>query len=117
MGFTDADSADANINSQATGAMSWAFMTALKEKPQQSYVELLNSVRDLLEGDYSQRPQLSSSHPIGEFPSPSALSLALGKRADGDRHRPPLHYVVPDGDPDTHLISRRSCIRTQGGPC
>ncbi|KEZ41455.1 hypothetical protein SAPIO_CDS7593 [Scedosporium apiospermum] len=57
-------SADATINSQATGAMSWAFMTALDKKPQQSYVELLNSIRDLLEAKYSQRPQLSSSHPI-----------------------------------------------------
>ncbi|KAL2109170.1 hypothetical protein VUR80DRAFT_2858 [Thermomyces stellatus] len=57
-------SADATINSQATGAMSWAFMTALHQKPQQSYVELLNSIRDLLESKYSQRPQLSASHPI-----------------------------------------------------
>lgn len=59
--------ADATINAQATGAMSWAFMTALHQKPQQSYVELLNSIRDLLESKYSQRPQLSSSHPMGEF--------------------------------------------------
>lgn len=62
--------ADATINSQATGAMSWAFITALKQDPQQSYVELLNSVRDLLEREYEQRPQLSSSHPIGEPPPP-----------------------------------------------
>lgn len=58
--------ADATINSQATGAMSWAFITALTQNPQQSYVELLNSIRDLLEAEYSQRPQLSSSHPIGK---------------------------------------------------
>lgn len=58
---------DANIAGQATGAMSWAFINALKKKPQQSYVELLNSIRDELEGRYSQKPQLSCSHPLGEF--------------------------------------------------
>ncbi|SPO04156.1 probable Metacaspase-1 [Cephalotrichum gorgonifer] len=57
-------SADATINSQATGAMSWAFISALEADPQQSYVELLNSVRDLLESKYEQLPQLSASHPI-----------------------------------------------------
>ncbi|KAF1824852.1 uncharacterized protein K489DRAFT_377379 [Dissoconium aciculare CBS 342.82] len=57
-------SADANISGQATGAMSWAFITALKKSPQQSYVELLNSIRDELEGRYDQKPQLSCSHPL-----------------------------------------------------
>ena len=47
--------------------MSWAFMTALQKDPHQSYVELLNSIRDLLEDKYSQLPQLSTSHPMGEF--------------------------------------------------
>ena len=45
--------------------MSWAFVTALKKNPQQSYVQLLNSIRDELEGRYSQKPQLSCSHPLG----------------------------------------------------
>lgn len=58
-------SADATIASQATGAMSWAFISALTKDPQQTYVELLNSVRDLLETNYSQKPQLSCSHPLG----------------------------------------------------
>ncbi|KJX93388.1 metacaspase like protein [Zymoseptoria brevis] len=57
-------SADANIANQATGAMSWAFITALKKNPQQSYVQLLNSIRDELEAKYSQKPQLSCSHPL-----------------------------------------------------
>ncbi|GKT82954.1 caspase domain-containing protein [Colletotrichum tofieldiae] len=57
-------SADATIANQATGAMSYAFITALKNRPQQSYVELLNSIRDVLEEKYTQLPQLSSSHPI-----------------------------------------------------
>ncbi|EME39995.1 hypothetical protein DOTSEDRAFT_74753 [Dothistroma septosporum NZE10] len=57
-------SQDANIAGQATGAMSWAFITALKKAPTQSYVQLLNSIRDELEGRYSQKPQLSCSHPL-----------------------------------------------------
>ncbi|KAL0260094.1 Ca(2+)-dependent cysteine protease [Diplodia seriata] len=57
-------SSDATIGGQATGAMSWAFINALKKNPQQSYVQLLNSIRDELEGKYSQKPQLSCSHPL-----------------------------------------------------
>ncbi|KAI1349231.1 caspase domain-containing protein [Xylaria sp. FL0043] len=60
----DQTSADATIAAQATGAMSWAFITALKKKPQQSYVQLLNSIRDELATRYTQKPQLSCSHPL-----------------------------------------------------
>ncbi|QPG96743.1 hypothetical protein C2857_005148 [Epichloe festucae Fl1] len=60
----DQTSADATIANQATGAMSWAFITALTQKPQQSYVELLNSIRDVLASKYTQKPQLSCSHPL-----------------------------------------------------
>ncbi|RFU32523.1 Acting on peptide bonds (peptidase), partial [Scytalidium lignicola] len=60
----DQTSADANIAQQATGAMSWAFITALKKNPHQSYVELLNSIREELATKYTQRPQLSCSHPL-----------------------------------------------------
>ncbi|KFX96621.1 hypothetical protein V490_03234 [Pseudogymnoascus sp. VKM F-3557] len=60
----DQTSADASIASQATGAMSWAFITAMKKNPQQSYVQLLNSIRDELQTKYSQKPQLSCSHPL-----------------------------------------------------
>jgi metacaspase-1 len=66
-------SADASISGQATGAMSWAFITALKKNPQQSYVQLLNSIRNELEGKYDQKPQLSCSHPLGmPFPQNSS---------------------------------------------
>ncbi|KAK5125193.1 hypothetical protein LTR85_000869 [Meristemomyces frigidus] len=58
-------SQDANIAGQATGAMSWAFIAALKKNPQQSYVQLLNSIREELEAKYTQKPQLSCSHPLG----------------------------------------------------
>jgi len=51
-------SAYATIASKATGAMSWAFIEALTQEPQQSYKQLLNNVRDLLEAKYTQKPQL-----------------------------------------------------------
>ncbi|KOS21168.1 Metacaspase-1A [Escovopsis weberi] len=60
----DQTSADATINAQATGAMSWAFISAITKNPKQSYVELLNSVREILETKYTQKPQLSCSHPL-----------------------------------------------------
>ena len=46
--------------------MSWAFITALKKNPQQSYVQLLNSIREELESKYTQKPQLSCSHPLSK---------------------------------------------------
>ncbi len=46
--------------------MSWAFITAIQQNPQQSYLQLLNSVRDILQTKYTQKPQLSCSHPLGE---------------------------------------------------
>ncbi|KNG80239.1 metacaspase-1A, partial [Aspergillus nomiae NRRL 13137] len=60
----DQTSQDAQIQGQATGAMSWAFITALRKNPQQSYVQLLNSIRDELSTKYTQKPQLSCSHPL-----------------------------------------------------
>jgi len=44
--------------------MSWAFISALRKNPNQSYVQLLNSIRDELQGKYQQKPQLSCSHPL-----------------------------------------------------
>jgi len=48
----------------AVGAMSYAFMLSLKQNPNQSYAQLLKSVREILRKKYSQKSQLSSSHPI-----------------------------------------------------
>lgn len=62
----DQTSADATIAQRATGAMSWAFITALQQSSQQqSYLQLLNSIRDVLSTKYTQKPQLSCSHPLG----------------------------------------------------
>ncbi|GAA5796999.1 hypothetical protein HPULCUR_002377 [Helicostylum pulchrum] len=60
----DQTSADASESGKATGAMSYAFTTTLRENPNQSYQALLNSVREILHDKYEQRPQLSASHPI-----------------------------------------------------
>ncbi|GAA5973386.1 hypothetical protein JCM11641_003105 [Rhodosporidiobolus odoratus] len=57
-------SADTSMQGQATGAMSWAFITALTKYPQQSYLQLLNTIRDELEGKYDQKPQLATSHEL-----------------------------------------------------
>ncbi|KAI8330945.1 caspase domain-containing protein [Choanephora cucurbitarum] len=57
-------SADAKEDGKATGAMSHAFISTLRENPNQSYRALLNSIREILADHYSQRPQMSASHPI-----------------------------------------------------
>ena len=40
------------------------FYDSLTANPQQSYHQLLNSIRDILRAKYEQKPQLSSSHPV-----------------------------------------------------
>ncbi|PLN85828.1 caspase domain-domain-containing protein [Aspergillus taichungensis] len=57
-------SADTFKDGQARGALSWAFIKALKNNPNQSYLQLLNSIRSQLDGKYTQKPQLSCSHPL-----------------------------------------------------
>lgn len=57
-------SADAVEDGQNTGAMSHAFIKVMTLQPQQSYLSLLQNMRKELAGKYSQKPQLSSSHPI-----------------------------------------------------
>ncbi|KAJ9491959.1 Metacaspase-1B [Penicillium thymicola] len=57
-------SADTFQDGQARGALSWAFIKSQQQWPQQSYLQLLNTIRNELEGKYSQKPQLSCSHPL-----------------------------------------------------
>ncbi|CAG8940178.1 unnamed protein product [Penicillium salamii] len=59
-------SADTFQDGQARGALSWAFVKSLKQWPHQSYLQLLNTIRNELEDKYSQKPQLSCSHPLGK---------------------------------------------------
>lgn len=48
-----------------TGAMSWSFTESLKRNHRPSYLQLLNSMRELLKTKrFNQIPQLSSSHPM-----------------------------------------------------
>lgn len=73
----DQTSADASIASQATGAMSYAFIAAIKQNPNQTYLQLLNSIREILQQKYSQKPQLSCSHPLGMYNFILCLPLTL----------------------------------------
>lgn len=62
-----ADSADTFQNGEARGALSWAFIKSLQQWPHQSYLQLLNTIRAELDGKYTQKPQLSCSHPLGKL--------------------------------------------------
>ncbi|KAI9014948.1 caspase domain-containing protein [Gaertneriomyces semiglobifer] len=53
-------SADTRIEGSATGAMTYAFTTALRQARNPTYGQMLQHIRDILQGQYSQRPQLST---------------------------------------------------------
>ncbi|KAF2716690.1 peptidase C14 [Polychaeton citri CBS 116435] len=56
----DQTSADAAISGSHVGAMSWAFLECMRRfGPRQSYIEVLQNTRQLLQGRYTQVPQLS----------------------------------------------------------
>ena len=61
-------SADTHVGGVgATGAMTFAFMSTLKKNPNQTYGQLLQSMRGELNSGgrrYTQVPQLSSGRPI-----------------------------------------------------
>jgi hypothetical protein len=40
----------------------------MKKNPDQSFVQLLNSIRDELATKYTQKPQLSCNHPLSKCP-------------------------------------------------
>jgi len=61
----DQTSADANIGGKATGAMSYALITLLRKNPEPTLMQLLNGMRDILiDGKYTQVPQMSTGHEI-----------------------------------------------------
>lgn len=63
----DQTSADANEAGSFTGAMSWAFLSAmamLKPNQEFTYLTLLQTIRNIMQNRYTQKPQLSSSHQI-----------------------------------------------------
>ncbi|KAJ7268509.1 caspase domain-containing protein [Mycena rebaudengoi] len=57
-------SADTFSGGVAVGAASHAFIKVVEEHPRASYQELLHHIRLILHPKFSQKPQLSSSHPI-----------------------------------------------------
>lgn len=65
MQWTHRRRADTFQGGEARGALSWAFIKSLQQWPHQSYLQLLNTVRAELDGKYTQKPQLSCSHPLG----------------------------------------------------
>ena len=61
----DQTSADASIGGEHVGAMSYAFLSTMKEKgANQSYLEVLQNTRKVLKGKYTQVPQLSVQHEV-----------------------------------------------------
>lgn len=58
---TSADATEGGFN---TGAASYSFIEVLAGNPNQSYLSLLNNMRDVMRQKYSQKPQLSCSHPL-----------------------------------------------------
>ncbi|KAJ3044110.1 Ca(2+)-dependent cysteine protease [Rhizophlyctis rosea] len=57
----DQTSADASIGGNATGAMSWALLTALEQNNyHMTYTQVLRDTRNLLQGKYKQIPQMST---------------------------------------------------------
>jgi hypothetical protein len=61
-GCTDEQtSADAVFNSKANGAMTWSLLESLKQKPNESWRELVKNMRDILKtSEFDQIPQFSS---------------------------------------------------------
>jgi len=57
-------SADATLNSQATGAMSFALIQFLSANPNPTYTELLMGLQDILRGKFTQIPQMSAGRPM-----------------------------------------------------
>eukprot|EP01094_Clydonella_sp_ATCC50884_P017203 TRINITY_DN2950_c0_g1_i1.p1 TRINITY_DN2950_c0_g1~~TRINITY_DN2950_c0_g1_i1.p1 ORF type:complete len:375 (-),score=181.60 TRINITY_DN2950_c0_g1_i1:231-1355(-) len=56
-------SADAHIEGEHTGAMSWAFMEAFEQHGKElTYTQLLGHIRQLLQTKYTQVPQMSTGH-------------------------------------------------------
>lgn len=57
-------SADATIDGNATGAMTYALIQTLTEKRQMQYTELLCTMRQTLDGKYTQVPMMSAGRKL-----------------------------------------------------
>ena len=105
-------SADASIGGEATGAMSWAFITALRKNPNQSYVQLLNSIREELEGKYQQKPQLSCSHPLSKFPCTNTTNTDTAIKQEQGPFAPSSFSssLLAPPPPPLHVLPSQRCI-------
>ncbi|KAJ3021488.1 UNVERIFIED_CONTAM: hypothetical protein HDU68_009605 [Siphonaria sp. JEL0065] len=57
-------SADTSFNGQASGALTYAILNALRDNRQLSYEQLLMQLRGFMSGKFSQIPQLSCGVPV-----------------------------------------------------
>ncbi|KAL1601806.1 Ca(2+)-dependent cysteine protease [Paraconiothyrium brasiliense] len=91
-------SADASIAGEATGAMSWAFVTSLKKNPNQSYVQLLNSIRDELQQKYNnpvkRNGHLGTGHEIDIWGSHRKRTARDSSSSKATTMRPPAKPPV-----------------------
>lgn len=74
------------------GVITWAFIISLKKNPQQSYVQLLNSIYGELAPKCTVEPQLSCSHPLSKNPKlPDSNQLIA---LTGGRHESSIRDVI-----------------------
>jgi metacaspase-1 len=57
-------SADASIDGEATGAMTYALIQSLKESTHMEYTDLLRKMRQTLDGKYTQVPMMSAGRKV-----------------------------------------------------
>ena len=55
----DQTSADATIGGSHVGAMSWGFLESMRQYGDQTYLQVLQNTRGMLQQRYTQIPQLS----------------------------------------------------------
>lgn len=65
-----------------------AFIAALTKYPQQSYQQLLVSVREEMRGKYSQKPQLSACH------REAHIASKCSELTRSDRYRPDVRGLA-----------------------
>ncbi|KAJ3040408.1 Ca(2+)-dependent cysteine protease [Rhizophlyctis rosea] len=87
-------SADANIANQATGAMSWALLTALNNNNHHmSYTDVLRETRKLLEGKYKQIPQMSTASHIDHDDKTVFWARQQSDTVEQGKPHGPLHGI------------------------
>ncbi|TIC12422.1 hypothetical protein E3Q13_04184 [Wallemia mellicola] len=100
-----------------SGAMSYALLTVLYQNRDKdfSFIELLNAIRSKMEGKYTQRPQLSSSHEIDMdldfFTSKQLVRQSKKAEKDENTEKTKLKSALSKGNQDTARIYASNAIR------